>query len=173
MPVIRKGRSRRPFEELAFLVPVSGSLALKGRLGRIEDGIKRCRVVDREIGEDLAVDLDAGSVEALHKSRIAQSTLSDGSADALNPESPELPLPLLAVVVFVLTGLVDRILCVAVEFGAESPESLGSEQDAFTSFATGWAVGGAWHVSVFLERTVSVVLPQSHPFVSRVGGKAV
>jgi len=79
--------------------------------------------VDREIGEDLAVDLDTSGGEALDKSAVGQAAVAGGGTDTLNPEAAKLPLLLLAIVVLVLLGLEDRILGVAVELGAESPEA--------------------------------------------------
>ena len=125
-------------------------LALEGRLGLFEDGIKRGGIVDGEIGKDLAVDLDTSGGEALDKSAVGQAAISHGRTDALDPEAAELPLLLLAIVVLVLLGLVDGVLGIAEELGAETPEALGPKEDALAALATGGAVCGTWHAGIFL-----------------------
>ena len=56
-------------------------------------------VVDGEIGQCLAVELDAGDLQALHQLRIRQLVLAGRGIDARDPQPAELPLPLLAALV--------------------------------------------------------------------------
>src|SRR6266481_2825202 len=77
---------------------------------------------DREIGQNLAVDLDAGALEAADKSAVGEPVLAHGGVDALDPQGAEIPLPQLSPDIGVLhraidrgVGAGDRILAAAVE----------------------------------------------------------
>ena len=61
-------------------------------LGLIDQGLKRARFAHREIGQDLAVHLDAGQRDALHELGIGQPVLTHARIDPLDPQSPEGPL---------------------------------------------------------------------------------
>ena len=83
-------------------------------------------------GEPVARMLRAGGVETLDKSAVGQAFVADTSGDTLNPETTELAFPLLAVTVFVGVCFANRVLCVAVEFRAESAETLRTKEDTLT-----------------------------------------
>jgi len=55
--------------------------------------------MDGEIGEHLAVHLDASLGEAVDKSRIGQAVLADTGIDTLDPERTEVALPGAAVAI--------------------------------------------------------------------------
>src|SRR5271156_5138331 len=74
----------------------------------VDDGLERGGVGPCDVGEDLAVDFDAGQFKAVHKSRISQAFEPGRGVDALDPQGAELTLAHLAVAVGVLAGLVDR-----------------------------------------------------------------
>ena len=56
------------------------------------DGLEGFGAVDGEVGEDLAVDFDAGLVEGTHQLRVRVTFEWSGSVDTLNPESAEVAL---------------------------------------------------------------------------------
>src|SRR4051794_26563104 len=59
------------------------------------------RVVDRQVGEDLAVDLDPGLTQTLDEAVVGDSLSAGSGVDALDPELAELALlrPAVAVAV--------------------------------------------------------------------------
>ena len=71
--------------------------------------LERLRLVHCEIGEDFAVDLDAGLVQPVDKSAVGQADLASGGIDALNPQGAEIALSVLAVAIGILAGLLDRL----------------------------------------------------------------
>src|SRR5262245_35408223 len=73
--------------------PGAGSAALR----RLDDLRKRARVADGEVGQDLAIEIDLGLLEALDELAVAQALGADGRVDADDPQAAELALPLLAV----------------------------------------------------------------------------
>src|SRR5436190_20879272 len=77
------------------------------RLGLIHQSLERGGLVDGEVGEHLAVDLDAGLREPAHKSAVGEPMLAHGGVDALDPKRPEIPLLELAPDVVVLQRTVD------------------------------------------------------------------
>src|SRR5690349_5550158 len=99
------------------------------RLGLFGDGLERCRFVDREIRQHLAVDGDAGLREAVDKSAVGQAERTDRGVEALNPEGTERTLLALAIAEGVLAGLLDRLLGDADGVLAAAVIALGSLED--------------------------------------------
>src|SRR5262249_9658429 len=67
-------------------------------------------VLHRQVGQDLAVDLDPGLAETVDKSAVGEAVLAHRGVDALDPEGAEGALLALAVAVGVLHRLLDRLL---------------------------------------------------------------
>src|SRR5712664_4248120 len=99
------------------------------RLGWRRSGGFRCRhernecrgVLHGDIREDLAVESDAGSLEAVNQLAIGQAVQAGGGADALNPQAAVLALLDAAVALGVTVGAIRGFLCGLVElaFGEE------------------------------------------------------
>ena len=70
---------------------------LSNLLGFGNDGLEGLGIVDGEVGEHLAVDFDAGLVEAAHQLRVREAFEAGGSVDALNPQCAEVALLVAAV----------------------------------------------------------------------------
>ena len=79
--------------------------AIERRLGRLTETTERGEIGDGEIGQDLAIDLDAGSVETGDEPAVADVVQTARGVDALNPEATELALLGATVAERVLTGL--------------------------------------------------------------------
>ena len=96
----------------ARLVRPPGNGQASADLGLVDDGAEGGRLVHGEVGEDLAVDLDAGLAEAVDEARVGQVgvMLADRGVDPLDPERAEGALADLAVAGRVLQRLVDRLL---------------------------------------------------------------
>src|SRR5690606_7727180 len=88
----------------------AGVLRPRGRphgqalLRRLDEASERRRVVHRQIGENLAVDLDARRLEAAHELAVGGVVGSRGGVDPHDPEPTEVALARLAVP----AGVVDR-----------------------------------------------------------------
>ena len=95
------------------------------------------RLGDREIGENLAVDLDPRHDKAGDKARVGQPVLAHRRVDALDPQRAEFALAVLAVAVGVLQRLVDRSLGGADGVLAAAEETLGGFR---TFLCLAWAV---------------------------------
>src|SRR5271157_639864 len=79
---------------------VSGMGGLcRGGLRLLAQRRKPSRILDRQIGKDLAVQLDAGLLQAADELAVTGSVQLGGSADAHNPDGTELALLLLAAAV--------------------------------------------------------------------------
>src|SRR5690606_12068667 len=72
-----------------------------------DQGLEGLGLVDGEIGEHLAVHLDASLAEAVDKSAIGQTQLAGAGVDALDPEGAEIALLRAAVTIGILAGLLD------------------------------------------------------------------
>ncbi len=54
-------------------------------------------MVDSEVSEDLAVDLDTLSVESTHQTRVRETLETSSSVDTLDPQSTEVTLLVLTI----------------------------------------------------------------------------
>lgn len=86
-----------------------GSLLDEGFFGFGDQGFDGGFISDGEVCEDFAIDFDAGSLEAFHKSAVGETVGTSGSVDALDPQVAEGPLADFAVTVVVGEGLPDGI----------------------------------------------------------------
>jgi hypothetical protein len=85
--------------------------------------------VDRHVGENLAVDFDAGLVQAVDEAAIGQAEFADSGVDALDPERTEVALVDLAVAVSVLLRAIDSSLGGADGVLATAVKALGGLQN--------------------------------------------
>src|SRR4051794_33357385 len=72
----------------------SGRRRLTGGVGESGEGLG---VADGDVREDLAVELDAGELEAVHELAVAHAVLARGGVDARDPEAAEVALAVAAV----------------------------------------------------------------------------
>src|SRR5579859_3201326 len=98
-------------------------------LGLFGDRLERGGLVDREIGEHLAVDGDAGLRQAVDKHAVGHAERADGGVETLNPQRAEGALLALAIVEGVLAGLFDRGLGGANRILAAAAITLGGLVD--------------------------------------------
>src|ERR1700689_188240 len=123
-------KKRRPFQErrpggcLSVCRvpggPGSGSRRLAGDLGETSEGV--C-VAHGDVGEHLAVELDAGQLEAVHQLRVAHAVDPRGGVDAGDPQAPEIALAVAPVAVGVGVCLEQGLLgalVVGVRLAAEA-----------------------------------------------------
>src|SRR5262249_42136611 len=103
---------------------------------------------------DLAVDLDAGFVQAADQLGIRQAVIAHGGVDADDPQAAELTLPLLAAIEHVLPRVADgfeRNLPVVIAIAAEP---LGVLENAVAAAPRFESTFCARHVSTSLFRPV-------------------
>ncbi len=78
-----------------------------GSLGQLA---KRGHIFKRQMGQQLAVDFDAGAAQTIHQSAVRNTTNSGARIDANDPQRAELALFLAAIAVGVLAGFGYRLL---------------------------------------------------------------
>ena len=83
---------------------------LSGILHLVNNSLESGGVVEGEVSENLAVDLDAGLVDKTHELGVRKVLHAGGSVDTLNPKSAEVALLVLAVAVSVGETLFPSIL---------------------------------------------------------------
>src|SRR5215210_3982053 len=93
-------------ESLVFRDRLSGR-GLPGFLGKTSE---RLGVADGDVREHLAVELDAGLLEAVHELAVAHALLAGGGVDAHDPELAKVPLLVAAVAVGVSVRLEEGLL---------------------------------------------------------------
>src|SRR5204863_8604412 len=97
---------------LLLLPTVAAQAALSRQAGLVLLAAlaERRQVVHGEVGEHLAVHLDAGLLETVDQAAVAQPELARAGVDAHDPERAEIALLLLAADVGVLERLGDGLL---------------------------------------------------------------
>src|SRR4051794_4835671 len=85
----------------------SGGRTLPGLLGKASE---RLRVAHGDVGQRLAVELDAGGLQAVHELAVAEALLAGGRVDAGDPEAAEVALLVAPVAVGVAVGFEHGLL---------------------------------------------------------------
>src|SRR5919198_659233 len=96
-----------PGEALRRSVCSSAGRRLAGALGKASEGLA---VADGDVGQHLAVQLEAGLLDPVHEARVGQAVLAGGGIDARDPQPAEVPLAVAAVAVRVLVRLEQGLL---------------------------------------------------------------
>ena len=103
----------------------------------INDSLECFRIVEREVGEDFAVDLDTGFVDKTHKLRVAEVVLTSSSVDTLDPESTEVAFFVFTVAVSVGQTFFPGIFGNGPDVTAAAEVAAGEFQDFFATCARG------------------------------------
>lgn len=101
----------------------------------IADCLESCGVVHGQVGEHLAVDLDACFVYEAHQLGVGKILHACGGVDTLNPESAEVALFLLAVAISVCKTFLPSILGYGPYVAARTIISAGEFEDFLTLFS--------------------------------------
>src|SRR5476651_1843740 len=136
-------KKRGSCEPPCLLYVVSGTEA---RFGLFDDLAERGLVEHREVGEDLAIHVDDGLLQARHELAVRDTRLAGARVDASNPERAELALLVAAVAIGVLPRLHHRFLGDAVYVIAAAAETLGLVEDLLVARARRDSAFYAWHV---------------------------
>ena len=123
--------------------------------GLIDQRLEARGVLDGEIGQHLAVDLDPGLVQAVDKSSVGEPVLAHRRVDALDPERAERALLTLAVEVLVLQRLLDRLLGDPDRVLAPAAVALGGVR---TFLCLAWAVTPRLTRAMGMLRQMSVLI---------------
>ena len=135
----RAGNPARP-RHVESAVPLG-----EGGLGRLDELGERGRIGDGQVGEDLAVELHLGLVEALDEAAVGDAFGADGGVDAHDPERAVVALAELAVDGGVAPGVVDGLGGGAEALAAAAVEALGELEPLAAAFAGCGCVGGTGH----------------------------
>src|SRR5436305_1713263 len=107
--VIKNEKGRllgRPGDPAGAAVRLSG----RGLPGCLGESAERLGVAHGDVGQHLAVQLDARGAQAVHELRIAHSVLAGRRVDARDPQATEVALAVAAIAVGVGLGLEQRLL---------------------------------------------------------------
>lgn len=108
-----------------------------GTFHSVHDSLEGFGVVEGEVGEDFAVDLDTGLVDKTHELGVAEVMLTGGGVDTLNPEGTEVAFFILTVTVCVGETFFPGILGYGPHVTAASEVAAGEFEDFFTTCARG------------------------------------
>ena len=101
-------------------------------LNLLYDGLESLGVVHSEVGENLTVDLDTCLSEVTHEYRVAETLLTSGSVDTLNPQRTEVALLVTTITIGVGQTLLPCVLCYCPNILAGSEVAAGKLQNSLT-----------------------------------------
>src|SRR3954470_18406285 len=107
---------------------------------------ERRRLLAGKIGQDLAVDLDAGLLDAVHELRVGETVLTHAGIDALDPQAAEIALLGAAVAIRILQALLDLFDRDPVIGAGAADIALGHVDDFLVTGVRSDAPLGACHV---------------------------
>ncbi len=111
-------------------------------LGRlIHQSLEGNGLMDGEVAQHLTVDRDARTREPGDKSAVGEAMLAHGGVDALDPQSAEVTLALLAANIVVLQRLIDRGIGRGDVVLAAAGKALGLLQNLVAAGAAGYGTG--------------------------------
>ena len=117
-----------PFSERPRVTRAFAREAL-GRLGDLGDRAKACRIVHREIREDLAIDGNLRLGETRDQLRVRQTDRPSRRVDADDPKRAEVALATLTIARGVIERTLDGLVRTAVAVLTAAAETLGQLQD--------------------------------------------
>jgi hypothetical protein len=121
----------------AVLVIMDGVGLGDGGLGGLAQGGEGLRVLDAHLREDLAVELDAGQVQAVHELRVAHAVQAGGGVDTGDPELADLALLGATIAILVHQRVTHLLLGLTVATRTLAVVALGHLQDATTLLTSG------------------------------------
>ena len=95
----------------------------------VNDSLESGGIVEREVGENLTVDLDTGLVDQAHELGIGEILETSSCIDTLDPEGAEIALFLLAVAIGVGETLLPGVLSYGPHIATASIVTAGEFED--------------------------------------------
>src|SRR5229473_1748429 len=139
-------RSRLPLLDFLAVPPHAARQSLlEGGLGLIDQGLKRGGLPHRQIGHDLAVDLDPGLQDAVHELRVGEAMLARRGVDALDPQAAERALLVAPIAIGILQALLDLLDADAERSLGAAAIALGELEDLLVTSVCGHAPLDACH----------------------------
>jgi hypothetical protein len=119
----------------------------------IHDRLESVRVVERQVGQSLAVEADAFLRQRVDEAAVIEPFGTGGGVDARNPEAAENAFFEFAVAEGVLPTFFEGVFRYGVYFRTGAEVTAGSEHDFFPAGTAGRIVGCSWHGCDFLVRS--------------------
>ena len=107
-------------------------LGCSGILDFVNDGLEGGGVVDSQVGQNFAVNLDTGFVDQTHQLAVAEVLKTGGGVDTLDPKSAEIALFVFAVAVCVCQTFLPSVLGYGPYVAAATKVTAGKFQNFFT-----------------------------------------
>ncbi len=116
----------------------------------LDDFCKCCRIVHRHIGKNLAIELDTGFFQSVHKCGVVHIIQTARCIDTDNPKFSEFSFFLFSVAVSVYQASLNLLFCFSEVFSSSAVEAFCKLHNFFvssSSYNTGFY---SWHIFSFL-----------------------
>src|SRR4029077_13541750 len=107
---------------------------------------ERLRIANGQIGKHLAIDVDAGQLEAVHELVVGHPLAARRRIDPGDPELAHVALPCSPIAIGVLERMHHRLVGRPEERPVRHPEAFGEAEDLLVTPAGGNAALYAWHL---------------------------
>ena len=118
---------------------------LSGVFHLVNDGLEGSGVVEGEVGEHLAVDLDTSLMDEAHELAVGEILHAGSGVDTLDPERAEVALLVLAVAVSIGKTFFPGILGYGPYVLTAAEITAGEFQDFLTTCSGSNMVNRSWH----------------------------
>src|SRR4051812_42219709 len=117
--VKQKGTSanQRAFEKVNGIL-LRARFGLQSSLRQLDQFLKRCSILRRDVSDDFAVEAALGGFEAFHETAVSHAGSAAGGVDAHLPERTERALLGFAITVGILHTVVECVGGVTIKFRA-------------------------------------------------------
>lgn len=102
-------------------------------------------VIDREVGENFAIESDAYGIEAFDEAVVVEAVGAASRANSLNPEAAEVAGAGFTVSIGPILSFVDGVFGVTEQLAPGSAKAFGFLENAFPPLTAGGAVSCTWH----------------------------
>src|SRR5438270_5203084 len=120
-------------------------------LGTLHQGCKSRRIVYRNVGQNLTVEIDAGAFQTIDEFAVRNVGDSAGGVDAYNPQGTEISLLKPAPDITVPQGLLDGFLSGAVQLRFCEEVALGAAKGLVAIISPVGTSFYSWHVFSLIE----------------------
>tara|TARA_B100001765_G_scaffold132436_1_gene83385 strand:+ start:1685 stop:2119 length:435 start_codon:yes stop_codon:yes gene_type:complete len=124
---------------------------LSGAAGRLDEAVENCGISDSQVGKNLSVQIDLGTLEPVDELTVAHSTSPAGGVDPDDPESTPIAFFLPAMTGCVSFGPCASLLGSTQELPTASTKAFHSTEELVLLAQSGYPRSGSWHISVLLH----------------------
>src|SRR5579864_481624 len=133
-----------PYNSRRFLLRLR--LFVERALDLFDDRFESVRIVDRDVGQNFAVQAHAGGFQTFGEAAVSHTMRAGGGVQPLDPKITEGAFTRFAIAIGPILAFHGRVLGVTEKLRSASAITLGGFDDAFAPGPAGGRISGSWHL---------------------------